>query len=690
MKKISHRIITAIILCSITISSFIGVFSILKSTRVIRSQSETIMKEMGKSQAEAFNVELTKTENIVSNLNSLTQTSFDVNKISDEYIIEYKKTLKDYIKYICDNQGENFIGLYVHFSKELTGKDYEVWYADTTGYKTFEFQPEDEDVSMDENNESLKWYFGPLKDKKPFWSDPYMDTDTNQSMITYSMPLIVDNKVLGVIGADISLDKLKFQILSLAPFDNGYAFLLDSNLNYIVHKTLTQKDNIAKVDGGSLKLIADKMKEKPSGVEYYTYKNDKKILSYETLSNGWVLSLCSTEKDIFKELNKVKIVIATVMVFGIAISILVALVVSLRITRPLNKVTKLIDKTSNLELDYNKEYENLLKLKDETGIIAKSVFNLRKNLREMVDRLQGSSKKTTNFSQDLAEASKEMTYSLDSVVTTLDELSKGTQEQASEAQSSTEALMLLGDEINQANDVSLEVKEVINNVVVNSEKGVSAISNLDQKMNLNSELTNKVSNSIEDLKEKSNHIGSIITTISSIAEQTNLLALNAAIEAARAGEAGRGFSVVAEEIRKLSEETANSTIEITKLVQAIENTIFKTKDDMDKTVSSNLEANIALKDSSEAFKEINSSINNTIEKIDMLIENIEKINDDKEKAISSIQEIAAISEQSAASTEEVAANSEEQLSQMEAVSKTAEELKLVVQELENITNLFKL
>lgn len=384
------------------------------------------------------------------------------------------------------------------------------------------------------------------------------------------------------------------------------------------------------------------------------------------------------------------LIIGLIDIVAILLSIIVGWAIIKNIVKRINSVKDLINATSELDLTLKAEDNELAKDKDEIGDINSAVIKMREALKLVVEQLNNSIIQISGSSQSLAAATDETTASIESVTMTVNEIAKGAQEQALEAQNGVENLDNLADKINVVVNTSEQVKKYSNDVKEMNNKGINSIYKLHDKFNLNRKAVEQVGENIGILDEKSGSIGEIINAIQSIAEQTNLLALNAAIEAARAGEAGKGFAVVADEIRKLAEQTSVSTREIEKIVKEIQEEISNAKSSMDSGKQAVTEAAAAMEDTNDVFDKIDKSIKTTLEHIDTLASNILEVDKDKQEVVGKIQGISAISEESAASTEEVSAAMGEQAETVNDVLKMTEELKNIAAQLEDIAKKFSI
>ncbi|PRR81416.1 methyl-accepting chemotaxis protein [Clostridium vincentii] len=396
------------------------------------------------------------------------------------------------------------------------------------------------------------------------------------------------------------------------------------------------------------------------------------------------------EKELQDSFINGLVIMVGILILLIIVSSGIAYYFSKKITKPILLITELVDKTARFDLVYDSSFEIINKYKDETGKIGISVINLRKELRNIVDFIKSDSTEILKLANTLSSATGETVISINTINQTLEELSKGSVSQATDAQGGAESLSSLSDEIELSAKSSDMVKEYSHEVKDVNLTSKDTFKSLKVKLEENNSATKEVSNNIGTLLEKSASIGKIVSSIQGIAAQTNLLALNAAIEAARAGETGKGFAVVADEVRKLSEETDISAKEIGTVIKEIQNEIEKAKASMNIGENLGNEVNSAMEDTDKSFNVIEVTINNTIMKINELSKNIEKVNQDKNGIVHSIESISAVSEETAAATEEVSASMQEQMVSMDSIASDSDELKDIANRLGKLVDKIQL
>lgn len=702
-KKISNKIISAIVICCTVVALIVGGTSILKSNQLIQKEAEDKLLLLVENQGNKFNTTIAEIESAVSGLATAGTTVFDIEaaKTDPNYIMSYQTTLEsmvsDYAKI-----AKGGMGAYVYINPELTGGVYGAWFSDTANNKTFEKLELGSIEDFVPGTEGMEWYYDPIAAGKALWLEPYTDPDLNVEMISYVVPMYKDGTLVGVTGMDINFELFKKDINSTRVYDTGYIALMDKDFNFLILPSFLQEENsssqgadeeklnLATQENGARKHLTEEINKSNSGIVPYEYNGTKKIFGYTHLSNEDILMVDVPIDQLLNEMNSLMLLLSILIIGGIAGASLIALVVGRVISKPIVKLTELIHKTADLDLADDKSFDYLTKQKDETGVMAKSVSEMRALMRDIVGSIMNQASATSEYSKELALSAGLSSDSINEISKAAEDLSLGATKQAESTLEGAEKLNELALEIESSVRSSNSVKDYVKETNRVSKNALDAMQKLQVRFEDNNRITSEIGRDVNILANKSNDISEIINVIKGIAEQTNLLALNAAIEAARAGEHGKGFAVVSDEVRKLAEQTSQSAAEVEVIIKEIQRDINGAKTKMDEAGVIVSESNSALTATEGSFEVIEKAIENTFVQIEQLIGSIQKIDQNKNAVVDSISETSHICQEAAASTEEVSASLENQTSVIENISETAEKLKSIAQGLNDVIQKFKI
>lgn len=575
MKKISYKIMAAIIVCSIFLSVVIGGVSIIKSGAVIFNETCNSLYLTARSKANEYDVLLSRVEMSVEGLKSAAGANFDFNqfKTDSQFMQKYQANQESMVLEFAKNT-PGVMSAYLYLDPSIVGGVYGAWYVNKNG--SYEKKTGEDFATAEDfipNTEKSEWFYEPIKAGKGAWSKVYMDTDINVEMISYTTPIYKDGKAIGMIGMDIDFKVFKNPISQMKILDSGFVFLLDKDYNFSIHEKYTSKDNLATVEKGSLKFIMDKIIKNDS--KYIEYKNggEERVLSYATQKNGDILVVSVPKKDILKEVHKLNGFLIVISAIGVAIAAIIAVLLGNSISRPIRRVTNLINKTAKLDLVNDKSYDKLFNNKDETGDMARAMGEMRSSLRHMAEAMVNASSQIESSAELVKELTQRLQVEADETFAATEELSAGMEETSASAE-----------EINAStNEIDMAIEAIVTNAAEGAETS-TAIS--DKATTLKKDLTENIFNSksiygnvkngMEEAINNSKEVKKInllAESILNITNQTNLLALNASIEAARAGESGRGFAVVADEIRVLADESARTVGDIQKVVDIVNQSV---------------------------------------------------------------------------------------------------------------------
>jgi len=537
---------------------------------------------------------------------------------------------------------------------------------------------------------SRDWFKGAVTTQGAYLSEAYISASIGKQVVAISSTIKDQTgKISGIWIGVLPLDKLSDITKKLTFGKTGRAYLVDKNGVLIAHPDTAifgeQKQLINIKDSPSVQMVLKK--EKGNGI-FYDPLSKTDVLAYYSPIPGtdWNIIVQQDVNEAFAAINQVKLIMFILGLTLLCIFSVVVYVVTKKITKPIISVTKAVKKAANGDLTAQTEVSS----GDEIGQLATAANVMIANLRQLVTGVQFNAEQVAASSEELTASAYQAAEASNQVAGVVTEVATATEKQLKAVTGAFTVVEQMSKSLQQMTiDVSM-LAEGAGKSAESAQTGVKSAQTAMKQMKKIEQTVNNSAQVVVKLGERSKEIGQIVDTISGIAGQTNLLALNAAIEAARAGEQGRGFAVVADEVRKLAEQSQEAAKQIAHVIGEIQGETDRAVVAMNEGTSEVKVGTAVVNEAGTAFQDIASMSEQAAAMMQGILAAVQQVASGSQQIVASMKEIDCLSKTTAGETETVAAATEEQSASMEEIATSSQGLAKMAQDLQEAASKFSI
>lgn len=523
-------------------------------------------------------------------------------------------------------------------------------------------------------------------------SDPVLSKTTGKPITAVAIPVKKDGKVSGVIYGSINMEGLSKKVLDIKVGQTGYAYVLQADGLVIIHpdKEIAMKANAVKDEKfpQALRSVNERIVKGEIGLANYDYANTNKMVAFAPIPGvKWFLAINVPTAEMFGAVSALTTISITTIIVVLVLTALVIVWIARRIAKPIQALETVANRIAEGDISQTKLE---IVSNDEIGRLGQSFEQMVQNLRNLIRKIHGATEQVAASSQELTATSEQSAQAANQIATSITDVAAGASEQMGLANDTAAVVEQMSSSIQQMAANANQLADYSSQAADKAKTGDKAIEQAVVQMGQIQTTVTASANVVVKLGERSKEIGQIVDAISGIAGQTNLLALNAAIEAARAGEHGRGFAVVADEVRKLAEQSQDAAKRIAELIGEIQGDTDKAVVAMENGTKEVKTGASVVNHAGAVFREIADLVTEVSGQVTEISATMQQMAAGSQQIVGSVKKIDSLGKKSADEAQSVSSAAEEQLASMEEIASSSQALAKLAQDLQTEVTKFKL
>lgn len=528
-----------------------------------------------------------------------------------------------------------------------------------------------------------------MTEKQAIVSDPIISKSTGKPCVVAVAPLYnKSGEAHGFLGGCIEFGDALKKVTQAKFGETGYAVLVDTQGRFLYHpnKEWVMNKTVYDVNNPNLVSMFEKVKKGEHSKVEFDENGVKMLATYAPTESGWGIFTITPMKEVYKPVVSLFAILMGASGVILLVGLILTYLIANGIVKPIEKLNKLVSLIAKGELNHKVEITG----KDEIASLSNNFNVTVNNLRRLVQQVADSSKLSKDTTVALGESIQQTEKVSTQITAESENISTRTKNQLKDIYEMVHSINELTGEIQAVADSSEEVASSSFESSKIAKRGKDVIEGAVEKIYYLNNLITNTADVIQNLDKKTHEISEVINVITTISDKTNLLALNAAIEASSAGESGKGFSVVADEVRRLAEQTNQAANKISHMIVEIQDKTQNAVKEVTTGVQKVNEGLLAARESGATFEEINQVVESVASQIAQVTKVIERMSTRSVGIMNSLSPFIQISEESSASAANVSKGVQQTNKEILKIVQVSNKLSENAKELEQLIGEFKL